>query len=151
MTDGECREWIAVSREEYVRERIRSGESEDVARRLSNAQHNQLFPDGLPGPGNRLLAVERDGAPIGMVWVGPHPQRSERAESVWLYNIEINADARGHGAGKEALRLLEQQLVAEGHSELALNVFGHNTAARSLYVSSGYREAAITMTKSLGT
>jgi ribosomal protein S18 acetylase RimI-like enzyme len=34
-----------------------------------------------------------------------------------------------------------------GHRRIALNVFGGNEAARSLYRSLGYHEAAVTMTK----
>lgn len=149
MTDPEHERWLAADLESYVQERVRSGEPEEVARHEAERQQQEYFPSGRPGPGHRLLTVESDGAPVGMVWVGPHPRQPNRAESVWLFNIEIDASARGHGLGRAALDLLEQQLVTDGHSELSLNVFGHNTVARKLYNSAGYREAAITMTKSL--
>jgi ribosomal protein S18 acetylase RimI-like enzyme len=150
MTDAEFADWITVSRGEYVRERVVAGEPEEVARRLSDEQHASLFPDGRPGAGHRLLVIEQDGDPIGMVWVGPHPQRPERSDSVWLYNIEIDQACRGRGAGRAALELLEQRLRADGRTELALNVFGHNSVARHLYSSAGYREVAVTMAKRLG-
>jgi ribosomal protein S18 acetylase RimI-like enzyme len=150
MTDAEFADWITVSRGEYVRERVVAGEPEEVARRLSDEQHASLFPDGRPGAGHRLLVIEQDGDPIGMVWVGPHPQRPERSDSVWLYNIEIDQACRGRGVGRAALELLEQRLRADGRTELALNVFGHNSVARHLYSSAGYREVAVTMAKRLG-
>lgn len=81
--------------------------------------------------------------------MGPHPRRPDHADSVWLFNIEIDAGARGQGFGRAALDLLERQMLTDAKSELSLNVFGHNTIARNLYNSAGYREAAITMTKTL--
>jgi ribosomal protein S18 acetylase RimI-like enzyme len=149
MTDPEYERWLASDLESYVQERMRSGEPEEVARHEADKQQQEYFPGGKPGPGHRLLTVESEGAPVGMVWVGPHPKRPEHAESVWLFNIEIDASARGQGLGRAALDLLERQLLTDGRSELSLNVFGHNTVARRLYKSAGYREAAITMTKSL--
>ena len=151
MTDPEYERWLAADLESYVQERMRSGEPADVARQEAGRQQQEYFPNGRPGPGHRLLTVESNGAPVGMVWVGPHPRQPSRAESVGLFNIEIHPSARGHGLGRAALDLLERQLVTAGHSELSLNVFGHNTVARKLYNSAGYREAAITMTKSLST
>ena len=150
MTDAEYTRWRVTDDEAYVQERMRSGEPEEVARRLAAAQIEQLFPGGQPGPGHQLLTIERDGVAIGTLWVGPHPQRPERAESGGLYNIDIESSERGHGLGRTALAMLERRLHDEGYSELSLNVFGHNVVARHLYTSSGYTEAAIVMTKALG-
>jgi ribosomal protein S18 acetylase RimI-like enzyme len=140
---------IKVSRAEYVRERVVAGEPEEVARRLSDEQHASLLRDGRPGAGHRLLVIERDGDLIGMLWVGPHPQRTEQSDSVWLYNIEIDMACRGQGCRRAALELLEQHLGADGRTELALNVLGHNSVARHSYASAGYREVALTMAKRL--
>jgi ribosomal protein S18 acetylase RimI-like enzyme len=149
MADREFDEWVTSARQEYVRQRVEAGEPEDVAQRLSDEQHEQMFPGGRPGPGHRLFCVDRGGEQIGVVWVGPYPQRPDQNDSVWLYDIEIAAPYRGQGAGRQALTLLEEQLRADGHTELGLNVFGHNLVARELYTSAGYREVAVTMVKPL--
>ena len=108
-----------------------------------------MFPGGRPGPGHRLFAVDQDGARIGHVWVAPLPQRPGRTDVAWLYNFENFEASRGQGTGRETLALLEGELRAEGQTELALNVFGHNRIARALHASAGYREVAITMAKPL--
>ena len=45
--------------------------------------------------------------------------------------------------------LLEDEVRARGLSRVALNVFGGNDVARSLYRSVGYSETAVFMSKEL--
>ncbi len=58
---------------------------------------------------------------------------------------------RGHGLGRELLRLLEAEVRAAGMSRVELNVFGDNERARHLYETSGYTEMARQMAKDLDT
>jgi ribosomal protein S18 acetylase RimI-like enzyme len=96
-----------------------------------------------------LFVVESDGHQVGIVWVGPHPNRPEDEGTAWLYDIEIASDQRGRGYGRAALAMIEDHLSAAGVTEIGLNVFGNNETARRLYGSAGWRELAVTMTKLL--
>jgi ribosomal protein S18 acetylase RimI-like enzyme len=61
----------------------------------------------------------------------------------------VDENHRGRGYGRELLAALEQRIRATGVRDLSLNVFGDNAPARRLYVSAGYREVAVTMTRPL--
>jgi ribosomal protein S18 acetylase RimI-like enzyme len=148
MSDSEASHAVNAMTDEYVEDRIRAGEPADVARAGTQAEMSRFFPDGRPGQGHVLFAVEEGSAHVGMVWVGPHPHpaRSDERDVAWLYDLEIDAGQRGRGLGRAALAALEEHLVANGYRELGLNVFGDNDTARNLYRSAGFREATVQMT-----
>jgi ribosomal protein S18 acetylase RimI-like enzyme len=107
-----------------------------------------VLPDGFATEGTWLLAVEADGVGrVGVIWIGPHQQR---ADAVFLYDIEIDEAHRGKGYGRAALLAAEQILVDAGVREIGLNVFGFNDGARRLYESLGYRTLSVQMSKPLG-
>jgi ribosomal protein S18 acetylase RimI-like enzyme len=113
----------------------------DAARTLT-----ELFPARRPLPGQIVGAVVEDGRAVGTLWVGPagvDPQRW------WVWDIAVDAGCRGRGLGRATMLLAEDLARAAGALSLGLNVFGHNTVARSLYRSLGYRESAIQMHKLL--
>jgi ribosomal protein S18 acetylase RimI-like enzyme len=150
MDDDELAAWHEQHLAGYVADRVAAGEPEEVARRLVTEQHAGYFPDGRPAEGHEVLVAEDDGGDrVGMAWWGPHPRRPDEPEAAFLYDIEVDAEARGRGYGRALLAALEERLRRGGVSELGLNVFGDNTTARRLYLSSGYREVAVIMTKVL--
>jgi len=150
MTDDEVARYIAVGLDEYVAQyAASSGESEGEVRRKAEEQYTSYFPDGRPAPGHQLMIMESNGDAVGQTWVGPHPQRPGASDAAWLYNIEIDEELRGRGYGRRCLDLVEAHLAQQGVTELGLNVFSDNNAARGLYASSDYREVAVTMTKVL--
>jgi ribosomal protein S18 acetylase RimI-like enzyme len=67
----------------------------------------------------------------------------------WLYDIAVEPELRGRGLGRALLRLVEDEVRAEGVSRIELNVFGDNSPARRLYESAGYTEIARQMAKNL--
>lgn len=150
MDEAETVTGIVDSREDYVAQRIRAGQAAEVATARAEAQYAEYLPDGHPAPGHRLWAVEDErGARIGLVWVGPHPDRPDDPTMAWLFSIEVDAAFRGRGHGRETLEALETELVRTGVTELGLNVFGGNDTARRLYATSGYQERAVSMSKKL--
>jgi ribosomal protein S18 acetylase RimI-like enzyme len=149
MGQDELTRFIASSRESYVMARVEAGERPEVAERVSERQHRDLFPGGRPGERHELFVVEADGHQVGMVWVGPHPNRPEDERTAWLYDIEIVSDQRGRGYGRAALAMIEDHLAAAGVTEFGLNVFANNTTARRLYSSAGWRELSVTMSRQL--
>lgn len=149
MTEGELAAWLPHDHESYVRTRIDNGEPEDLARRRAEQQYATFFPQNRPAAGHEVLVVHRDGVRLGVVWVGPHPQQPDASDTAWLYGLEVEPAYRGQGWGRAVLALAETHLADRGVSELGLNVFGDNHRARRLYSTSGYRETAVTMTKTL--
>jgi ribosomal protein S18 acetylase RimI-like enzyme len=67
----------------------------------------------------------------------------------WLFEIVLDEEVRGRGLGREALRLAEAEARSRGMERIALNVFGGNEVARSLYRGEGYAETSVRMAKRL--
>lgn len=149
MTDDEFGDWFTATADDYLAQRIRAGETADVARAKADEHLAAAFPDGRPGPGHRLWIAEADGATVGSVWVGPHPDRPGDPATAWLFAIEVDQAHRGRGLGRATLTALEAALAADGVSELGLNVFAGNDTARRLYATAGYHERAVSMFKKL--
>jgi ribosomal protein S18 acetylase RimI-like enzyme len=135
--------WLPVSLAAYIDSRIEAGESRAVATRIATEQRAQAFPGGVPVSGHHLFHVLVGGERVGMVWVGPSVGEDERAR--YLYNVEVDADKRGRGYGRAAVRAAERWTAAQGASRLSLNVWGGNDVARGLYDSMGYVVAATHM------
>jgi len=150
MTDEELAGWLVEIRRNYAQDRMAAGEPEATAQRLVDQQLADYFPGGRVGEGHEILVAELDGERVGTVWPGPYPRRPPSPTTAWLYDIELDERFRGQGLGRELLDALERRLAGRGVTELSLNVFGGNDRARRLYVGAGYREVAVTMTKSLG-
>lgn len=148
MSDDEAAAFVDRQLPPYIEARITAGDPPDEARRIAHEQVARLFPDGRPGPGQRVLrVVDDDGTAVGRVWIGPHTP--ERPAAYWIWDIEIDEGQRGRGHGRAALLLAETAARAAGATEIGLNVFGGSAVARRLYLSVGYDETAITMRKAL--
>ena len=148
LTDSALAAWMQVQRAEYITDRIRSGDDEAAALRNADANDERLFPGGVLAPGHDLLRVLDDGRPVGVIWVGPHPQELEGVAYIW--DVEVDPSERGRGFGRAAMLLAEEHARSRGYRALALNVFGFNTTARGLYESLGYEPTSIQMRKELG-
>jgi ribosomal protein S18 acetylase RimI-like enzyme len=148
MNEDEVAAFVAGAESGYIDQRIASGENPDEARRIAGLQTKESFPDGRPAPGQLLFRVlDDEAAAVGSLWIGPRTPQNPAA--YWVWDVEIEEAERGKGFGRAAMVLAEEAARARGATELGLNVFGHNTAARSLYESMGYQTAAINMRKPL--
>ncbi|HEV3212959.1 MAG TPA: GNAT family N-acetyltransferase [Acidimicrobiales bacterium] len=145
--DDELAAWLPVSLAEYVEGRMGAGETREVATRIATEQRAQVFPGGVPAPGHHLFSVVVDGERVGMVWLGPTADHDDVGR--YLFNVEIDADKRGRGYGRAAMRAAEAWAVTQGATRLSLNVWGGNDVARSLYDSLGYVVAATHMYRDL--
>ena len=107
------------------------------------------FPAGEASAGNWLFAVEDgEGTQVGVLWLGD-PFDGER-DSLWVYDIEIDPEHRGRGLGRDAMRLAEEEARRLGRQRIKLNVFARNAVARALYLSLGFEEMSIQMSKPVG-
>lgn len=146
-TPSELTSWLPGKVEEYVAERVKAGENADVARRMSDAQFAQLFPDGSPADGQFVMNVIDDEAVVGTLWMG-RPFSGD-GDTWYIFDIEIAKDARGRGLGRSTMEAAEEWTRERGGTRVALNVFGPNLIARSLYDSLGYEVLATSMFKDI--
>jgi ribosomal protein S18 acetylase RimI-like enzyme len=119
----------------------------DAALLRAQSLFDEELPDDLDTPGTWLLVIlDGEGARVGTMWIGPHPQRQDAA---FVYDIEIQGTARRQGYGRAAMLAAERLVRPAGIHELCLSVFGFNDSAKALYDSIGYRVLAAQMSKSL--
>jgi len=139
--------WLEQSKADYVADQTDAGEDRETALRIANAISERLFPGGLPAQEQFVFVVTQDGLTVGSVWIGAGYDTP--ADVWWLWSIEIDVAARGHGFGRQAVRLAEDFARKGGATRLDLNVFGNNTVARGMYESLGFRISSVHMTKVL--
>lgn len=108
-----------------------------AAREKAERDTARYFHGGLATPGQFVYRIVNGEVPVGWLWLavpGPTPDPL----MAWVFEVEIEAAFRGHGYGRAAMRLAEEEARAHGMTSLGLNVHGQNTVARSLYDSLGY-------------
>jgi ribosomal protein S18 acetylase RimI-like enzyme len=67
----------------------------------------------------------------------------------FIFNIEVDAEQRGHGYGRAIMLAGEDECRRLGFDRLDLNVFSDNETAVNLYNSLGYVTVAQQMRKQL--
>lgn len=120
----------------------------EAARRKAERDMATLLPDGLETANQSILVLEADGVALGRLWIGP--REIDGRTVLYIWDVEIDAEHRGRGYGRQAMRLAEETARARGLTRIELNVFGGNHVARSLYRSLGYGERAVAMSLDLG-
>ena len=138
--------------DDEVRGGARASTSSSTPRLRPREPHRSAtdaFPDGEAAPGNWLFAVEDgEGTRVGVLWLGD-PFDGE-PDTLWVYDIEIDPDHRGRGLGRDAMLLAEAEARRLGRQRIKLNVFARNAVARALYLSLGFEEMSIQMSKPVG-
>jgi ribosomal protein S18 acetylase RimI-like enzyme len=147
MSPEDIGPWLEQSKADHLADRVDVGEDPETARRITNAISERLFPGGIPAAAQFVFVIVEDGLPVGSLWIGAG--HDGPPDVWWLWSIEIDVAARGHGLGRQAVRLAEEFARKGGATKLDLNVFGNNTVARGLYESLGYRTLTIQMSKVL--
>ena len=150
VRDDELPEFIRKAREGYAQQiEEHAYTSREEARDKAERDIAGLLPEGRVPEGHHAFVVENEstGEVIGRLWIA---ERARGTETVaWVYEISIDEQARGRGYGRQAMLLLEEEVRKRGFPAIALNVFGGNEPARSLYRSLGYREVSVWMSKEL--
>jgi RimJ/RimL family protein N-acetyltransferase len=150
IRDDEFEAFVRSSREGYGEQIELYGHApREEARRKAEEDMARLFPDDRPAEGQTVLVVEEEetGEAVGRVWFTVREHGA--LESAWLYEISIDERMRGRGYGRQAMLLFEDEVRRRGLRRIALNVFGGNEPARSLYRSLGYVEDSVWMAKEL--
>ena len=150
LSDDELPGFIRSAREGYAQQlEEHAYASRSEAQEKAERDVAELLPDGRIPEGHYAYLVEdvSTGETVGRLWFA---ERARGDETVaWIYEISIDEQARGRGFGREAMELLEDEVRRLGLREIALNVFGGNEPARSLYRSLDYRDVSVWMSKEL--
>ncbi|HEV2590892.1 MAG TPA: GNAT family N-acetyltransferase [Gaiellaceae bacterium] len=143
--DAEYADWRARVEADYAQDMIDAGVDAEEARKKAERDFPALLPDGAATEGQDLYSVVDDGESVGVLWLCERDLDGGRG--LFVYDVRIDAERRGHGYGRAAMELAEAEAKRRGLSRVALNVFGGNDVARNLYRSLGYTETAIFMMK----
>jgi ribosomal protein S18 acetylase RimI-like enzyme len=145
---AEFDEWRARSLRNYTDNMIEAGGIDTAAaNEKAAADFAQLLGAGIETPGHSVYAIDDGAAPRGSLWLAERD--TEQGRALFVYEVFVDADARGRGLGREAMVFAEEEARRRGIDAVALNVFGGNEVARGLYRSLGYREVAVFMRKEL--
>lgn len=151
LRDDELPAFIEHGIADYARDMAENaGLTPEQAQKKSEKDWALLLPNGQAAAGHHLFAVEEEesGERVGDLWFAERTSDFD-ATVAFLYSIEIAEPFRGRGYGRQAMLLLEDEARSRGLSHIALNVFGGNEVARSLYRSLGYAETAVWMRKAI--
>jgi ribosomal protein S18 acetylase RimI-like enzyme len=147
MDDDAIGRFLERSWRSYVAEQIASGVAAAEAERIATAQQSEAFPARRPVGGHVVFDIVVDGGIAGHLWIGPRVPGNGR--EWWIWDVEVDPAWRGRGVGRTVLRLAEDEARACGATEIGLQVFADNSAARHLYQALGYHEAAVRLRKDL--
>ncbi|NRQ51370.1 GNAT family N-acetyltransferase [Aeromicrobium stalagmiti] len=130
----------------YAQDKVDAGNwPEDGAVERARRENAELLPEGVTTAGHDLFVATVDGDEVGFLWLFTDPAAS--VPETYVYDIEIVAARRGEGLGRELLEAAEGWCADHGVATLRLHVFGFNTAAISLYESSGFETTNLSMAK----
>lgn len=127
--------WIDTARVAYIADRMRAGESREVAEENARQSDEENFPGGQPRASHRIFEVVVENEAVGVLWIAP---RLEGSDQWWVYDLEIDEAHRRRGYARAALELGHAEARALGATSIGLNVFAFNEGARELYESLGY-------------
>ncbi|WP_328331018.1 GNAT family N-acetyltransferase [Kribbella sp. NBC_00382] len=136
--------WVTRGCEGYAEE-IGPARDLDPATALETAyqEFGALLPKGLETENQLVWLACHDGEPVGSLWI------STLKKTPFIYLVEVLAEQRGKGYGRAIMLAGEEECRRRGYTHLALNVFGSNSIATSLYDSLGYVVVTQEMRKEL--
>ncbi|WP_139230074.1 bifunctional UDP-2,4-diacetamido-2,4,6-trideoxy-beta-L-altropyranose hydrolase/GNAT family N-acetyltransferase [Nocardioides terrae] len=113
--------------------------NDPVARVASRSREEVAWDDHiawlrrtLATPARRLLVIESEGSPVGVVrW-------DSRGDHDWEVSITVAPVVRGHGLALPLLRAGEEELGVAGPVRLVATVHRDNVASRRLFQRAGY-------------
>jgi ribosomal protein S18 acetylase RimI-like enzyme len=105
----------------------------------------ELAIDTLSGrdPDYKFLFLRADsGGPLAYTCYGVIPFTDNRFDLYW---IVVSPSAQGQGLGKKIMQATEERIIALGGNNIYAETSGtdHYTAARGLYLKSGFFEASV--------
>jgi len=133
---------------DYAKENVKAGYwSEGEAMEKSRKAIESLLPEGLNTADHHLFTIEDQGQRVGLIWMRAQVDRP--IKQGFIFDVNVDAEQRGKGYGKQAMLLIEDKARELGLDQIGLHVFAENKVARGLYEKVGYRVASLNMLKDL--
>ena len=88
------------------------------------------------------VVVERDGTIVAWATAGPYRSRPSYA-GVAEHSVYVGREARGSGAGREALEALCRAYEERGFWKLVSRIFPENVASLALHERAGFRVVGV--------
>lgn len=148
MTSERFPVFAAASEEGFAHDLVESGRympEEAVAE--SHRQMVAELPDGLDTAGQEFFTASVDGIEVGILWLGM--RRRDGRPQAFILDIEVAADHRRRGYGRELMHAAEREARRLGAESIGLHVFGFNTGAVRLYEQLGYRRTEESLLRDL--
>jgi GNAT superfamily N-acetyltransferase len=141
MEEEEFEAWLPLLREDYAQDLIRDyGMSADQARAKAVAEI-----DGRRPAGHSVFVIDVDGEAVGHLWLVERRDGDE--PTLRVYDIDVDEPHRGRGYGRAAMVFAEEEARRRGLTRIALRVGARNDIARNLYLSLGFEEHEVVMSK----
>ncbi|WP_394248516.1 GNAT family N-acetyltransferase [Vibrio profundi] len=136
--------------EDYSQEISKNyGHSIERAIELARQDLQNSFPNGYELNDHELLCIEQQvegqSNVIGYLWHSINTNKN----STFIYDFFVADSMRGQGIGKQAIKLLEAQLVEVGIEQITLRVAYHNERALKLYQEVGFSITGLNMMKNI--
>ena len=134
----------------HAEDNVASGRwSSQDAEPQARAGAARLLPQGLATKGNDLyeLQLPASGETVGYLWTAAVDRGVKKI--AYINQLFILPEFRRQGHARRALHAYEAMARQGGFDSVALNVFGSNTAAQTLYRSLGFAVTSIGMHKEL--
>jgi ribosomal protein S18 acetylase RimI-like enzyme len=147
MSEAEFQAYLQPAIDEYAQQHVLSGnwQAEGAVER-SAAEYRELLPLGLATPDQHLFSLTDEyGSTVGMLWFAV-TKRSGKPRA-FIYDVRVYDQFQRRGYATQAFHALEALAHNMGLAEIALHVFGHNTAARALYEKLGFVTQSVFMAK----
>lgn len=105
----------------------------------------------LDDPDIAVLVAEENGEVIGYTYAGveDYDWMALRGPAGVLHDIVVEPERRGRGAGRRLLDATLEFLRSRGAPRVILWTAARNVAAQRLFVSAGFRDTMIEMTREL--
>jgi GNAT superfamily N-acetyltransferase len=105
--------WVERAIREYAEGHVAAGNwTAESAIDRARAQFDELLPDGPATSGQDLWSIQdTTGTHVGILWVGPRPNVPD---ALWIYDIEVEPEARGRGYAQAALDALHEWAREQG-------------------------------------
>ncbi len=148
LSKSEFSEYWKSDIKQYAAENIKAGYwDKEGAIHRSELEHKRILPGGPTTPGHFLFSIVDPGneEKVGIVWF--FIQKRAKPPTCFIYDLFIFEKHRRKGYATQALRAVEEAAARKRTQSLALHVFNHNRAAKSLYVKAGFRASGISMMK----
>ena len=132
MTETEFASWRDIAIDQHGAQLSRAaGKYLDAAVEESRVLLSNVLPNGLRTDGMSLFAITEGDARIGWMWLGASP--SDPAAG-FVFDIIIEAEARGRGYGRAAMLAAEQFFRSQGKARVAQRLRRERHGARPLRI-----------------